>query len=231
MSLPKHIAIIMDGNRRWAKKRNLPDIMGHAAGVKSVDIITEECASKGIEALTLYGFSSENWTRPGKAVEALFKLIKKSLEDYFDKINKNNVKLNLIGRIDDIPEFARGTLVDGVKKTSSNTGLILTLALNYGSRQEIIDAAKGLCSEVVREKRDVSSIREEDLEEFLYTKGLPELDLVIRTSGEERLSNFLLWQAAYAELYFTPVLWPDFGKEEFEEALSEYADRQRRFGG
>ena len=231
MDLPKHIAIIMDGNRRWAKKKKLPDIMGHAAGVKSVDIITEECAKKGIEALTLYGFSSENWTRPGKAVEALFKLIKKSLEDYFDKINKNNVRLNLIGRIDDIPEFARGTLINGMEKTASNTGLILTLALNYGSRQEIVDAVKGLYGELEKEKKQASLVVEEDLERFLYTSGLPELDLIIRTSGEVRLSNFLLWQAAYAELYFTDVLWPDFGLEEFEKALSEYSERQRRFGG
>lgn len=224
--LPGHIAIIMDGNGRWAKKRNLPRIIGHQKGVETVDVITEACARLGIKALTLYTFSSENWKRPKKEVDALMSLLEKTLREKKDRIKANNMRFNVIGRISDLPEHLKDTIEEVKKETSGNSGMILTLALSYGGRQEILDAAKA----AYEEKKSGSTLEEADFEKFLYTRGLPGLDLVIRTSGEMRLSNFLLWQAAYAELYVTDVLWPDFDGMELEKALEEYKKRERKFG-
>lgn len=231
MSVPDHIAIIMDGNRRWARAKNKPDIMGHRAGVKSVDSITEACAEKGVKVLTLYGFSTENWNRGEEAVGNLFGLLEESLKQYIKKINSNNVRLNVIGEIDELPESLRKNLLWGMDVTSENTGLVLNLALNYGGRSEIVEAVKEICHEVLDGSRDIDSIDEDLISGYLYTKDIPDPDLMIRTSGEMRISNFLLWQLAYAEFYVTETYWPDFGYEELEKALEEYARRTRRFGG
>ncbi|MFH1665290.1 MAG: isoprenyl transferase [Candidatus Omnitrophota bacterium] len=231
MQLPRHIAIIMDGNGRWARQRNLPTIMGHRAGVKSADVITTVCARLGIKALTLYTFSTENWTRPEKEVDALMNLLGKSLNDNIGKMGRNNIRFNVIGRIEGLSPSLQEKIWNAKEVTSANAGMILTLALNYGGRQEIIDAAKALFSRVPASGEDITSFIEKNFEKFLYTNGLPDLDLVIRTSGEMRISNFLLWQAAYAEFYITDALWPDFGEAEFMKALEEYSRRERRFGG
>ena len=231
MHIPSHIGIIMDGNRRWAEQKGLPHIMGHAEGVKSVDIITEECARRGVKVLTLYGFSSENWSRPQAAVADLFGLIKTSLENYLNKISKNNIRFKTIGRIEGLPASLRGVLEKAACDTKNNTGMVLTAALNYGGRQEILDAVNASLKERGAAEGVPAAVTEQDLERHLYTAGLPEPDLIIRTSGEIRVSNFLLWQSAYAELYFTETLWPDFRGPELESALEEYNRRQRRFGG
>ena len=217
----------MDGNGRWAAARNVPRIMGHRSGVKTVDVITEACARKGIKALTMYTFSSENWKRPEKEVNALMSLIEKTLKSNEGKMQDNNIRFNVVGRVEGLPEGLKKVIRDLKDKTEANDGMILSLALNYGGRQEILDAAKAASKAY---NNDVSEINEEDFERFLYTKDLPELDLIIRTSGEMRLSNFLLWQAAYAEFYVTETLWPDFSVEELEKALDEYGKRERRFG-
>jgi len=231
MHIPSHIGIIMDGNRRWAERKGLPHIMGHAEGVKSVDVITEECARKGVKVLTLYGFSSENWSRPQAAVADLFGLIKTSLENYLNKIGNNNIRFKTIGRIEGLPASLRGVLEKAACDTQNNTGMVLTAALNYGGRMEILDAVNAFLKARGDSSAANAAVSEQDLEEKLYTAGLPEPDLIIRTSGEIRLSNFLLWQSAYAELYFTETLWPDFRGPELESALEEYTRRQRRFGG
>jgi len=225
MKIPQHIAIIMDGNRRWAKKNGLPDIMGHRAGVKTVDRIVEECTKLGVKALTLYAFSSENWNRPKPAVDALMMLFQKSMGKYEKKAKENNIRMNFIGRTDKLS----ASLVEEMKNleegTAENTGLILTLAINYGARQEIVDAVNELCSEGA-----VAKIDEESFEKHLYTASLPKLDLMVRTSGEMRISNFLLWQVAYSEIYVTDTLWPDFTEDELKMALEEYTSRERRYG-
>jgi undecaprenyl diphosphate synthase len=227
--IPQHIAVIMDGNGRWARKRNLPRIMGHYAGVKTADQTIESCARLGIKVLTLYTFSTENWKRPAEEVSALMELLEKNLGEKAPKLKDNNVRFNVIGRLD---KFSPG-LKDSIKKiiddTSANTGLTLNLALNYGARQEILDAAKAF-SAACAGGLDASKCTEDDFEGFLYTKDLPGVDLVIRTSGEMRVSNFLLWQIAYAELYVTDTLWPDFNEAELKKALEEYDRRERRFG-
>lgn len=228
--VPRHIAIIMDGNGRWAKKRNLPRSAGHRAGVKTVDVITEECASRGIEALTLYAFSSENWKRPKLEVEALMGILEKALKKNAEKIKKNNIRFNVIGDTNAFRPGLKKQITTLMKATLDNSGLILTLALNYGARQEIVNAARLVCKKFYEEKRDISSLKEEDLKEFLYTASIPDPDLIIRTSGELRLSNFLLWQAAYSEFYFTDTLWPDFDPHALKTALKEYEERKRRFG-
>jgi undecaprenyl diphosphate synthase len=224
MGLPQHIAIIMDGNGRWAKKKGLSKIMGHRSGAKTADAITEACVRLGIKALTLYTFSSENWKRPKKEVEALMGLIERTLGQNNEKIVKNNIRFNVIGRLEELSPSLRGLIKDMMDGSASNTGMILTLALNYGGRQEILDAVKKAYVE------DVASWEEKDFEKFLYTKDIPDPDLIIRTSGEMRLSNFLLWQSAYSEIYVTETLWPDFNASELEKALEEYEKRERRFG-
>ncbi len=226
MALPQHVAIIMDGNGRWARQRNLPKIMGHRSGASTVDVIIEACARLGIKALTLYAFSTENWKRPKEEVDALMRLLEDMLRTKTGKIMENNVKFKVIGRIDEVSPGLKEMIKTVEDKSSANTGITLTLAINYGGRQEILDAARKVCAS----GEDIFSLGEEDFGKYLYTGGLPDPDLIIRTSGEMRLSNFLLWQAAYSELYVTDTLWPDFGKEELEKAIDEYEKRERRFG-
>jgi len=231
MKVPGHIAIIMDGNGRWAKTRNLPRIVGHSNGIKTVDFVTEECARLGVKALTLYTFSSENWKRPKEEVTALMGMLKSSLIKYGQKLCGNNIKFNTIGKLHDLPCDLLEAISELKEKTRMNSGMVLTLALNYGGRQEILEAVKAVCREFGKSQKNIESLGEDDFGRFLFTEGLPQLDLVIRTSGEKRLSNFLLWQSAYSEFYFTDVLWPDFRAEELRKALDEYAKRARRFGG
>jgi undecaprenyl diphosphate synthase len=220
----------MDGNGRWARRRHLPHAFGHRRGAKSVDIITQYCARLGIEALTLYSFSTENWKRPPEEINALMDLLCKYLQSKYKKLQDNDIRLNAIGRLEALPMAVRSVLFDVMKKTAANKKMVLTLALNYGGRQEITDAARALAADA-RDRR----IAPEDIDEalfagYLYTRGLPEIDLLIRTSGEFRLSNFLLWQLSYAEIVITKTLWPDFGKKDLDDALGQYCKRDRRFG-
>jgi len=230
-NIPNHIAIIMDGNGRWAKKRHLPQIFGHRAGAKSVDIITEECARIGVKALTLYSFSTENWKRSEEEVSGLMNLLHSYLEKKFNKLQKNGIKLNAIGRLSGLPSAVKDRLFDVMDRTSKNERMTLTLALNYGGRQEIVDACKALVKKAQKNNLDVNSIDENTFSKFLYTKGLPEVDLLVRTSGELRISNFLLWQISYSEIVATKTLWPDFRKEDLKSCIEEYQKRERRFGG
>jgi len=218
----------MDGNGRWATKRKLPKIMGHRKGVETVDLITEVCAKKGIKALTLYTFSTENWKRSEEEVNALMSLLKQTIKSKGEKLKESNVKFNVIGRIEELSDDLRKAIEEVIEDTSKNTGMILTLALNYGGRQEIVDAVKKICSD---KDFNFAGFNVKEFEKYLYTYDLPSLDLVIRTSGEKRTSNFLLWQSAYAEFYFTDKFWPDFDEEEIEKAFNDYQIRQRRFGG
>jgi undecaprenyl diphosphate synthase len=222
--IPRHIAIIMDGNGRWAGQRNLPRVAGHKAGVPSVRTAVETCARLGVEVLTLYAFSVENWKRPKAEVETLWQLLRVYLRLELGTLMRNNVRLGAIGRIDALPEIAQRELARAMEKTASNTGLHLSLAINYGGRAEIVDALKKL-------RDSGAEITEESVGECLYTSGQPDPDLLIRTSGEMRVSNFLLWQIAYAELYVTDVLWPDFSRAELLRAILDYQKRDRRYGG
>ena len=223
--LPKHIAIVMDGNGRWAKKRGLPRIMGHRAGAKTVRLIVEVCAKLGIKALTLYAFSTENWGRPAGEVSGLMKLFEKYLVSELENMKDKNIHLRMIGEISRLPHATREKLKKVILQTEKNTGLILNLAVNYGSRQEIVRAVN------LALENKPSKIEESDISGNLYTAGMPDPDLVIRTSGEKRISNFLLWQIAYSEFYFTEVLWPDFKAEDLHEAIIDFQKRDRRFGG
>ena len=230
--LPAHIAIIMDGNGRWAKQRNIPRIMGHRAGVNSVRTVVETCAQLGLEALTLYAFSVENWKRPRTEVESLWRLLRFYLRRELENLMRNNVRLTAIGRLDALPAPARKELDAVIAKTSSNRGLRLNLAINYGGRTELVDAMNSLLENArLRGKLDQLEVTEQALGDHLYTAGLKDPDLLIRTSGEMRVSNFLLWQIAYSELYVTETLWPDFSRTDLLEALYEYQNRERRFGG
>jgi undecaprenyl diphosphate synthase len=223
--VPRHVAIIMDGNGRWAAGRGLPRIAGHKAGVDAVRLIVRAARELGIEALTLYSFSTENWLRPAEEVGELMKLLSWALNKETLDLDKNDVRLGAIGRLEGLPKAVQAELAKAIERLKDNTGLRLTLALNYGGRQEIVDAVnKALAS-------GADSVDEASIGRSLYTAGLPDLDLMIRTSGEMRISNFLLWQAAYAELYVTPVLWPDFRKEHLAAAIEDYKGRDRRFGG
>jgi undecaprenyl diphosphate synthase len=226
--LPAHIAIIMDGNGRWAKKRRLPRVAGHKAGVNSVRSTVETCAQLGLRALTLYAFSAENWKRPRLEVETLWGLLKVYLLSELPLMMRNRIRFTAMGRLDALPGSVRYELEDTIRKTSNNTGLQLNLAINYSGRAEIVDAVRALVEEA---RHGEIAIDEEALSARLYTAGMPEPDLLIRTSGEMRLSNFLLWQVAYAELYVTETLWPDFTRTELLEALLDYQKRDRRFGG
>ena len=222
--IPKHIAVIMDGNGRWAGQRNLPRAAGHKAGVPSVRTAVETCARLGVEVLTLYAFSVENWKRPKAEVETLWQLLRLYLRLELGTLMENNVRLGAIGRLDALPEVAQRALQRAIDKTSKNTGLHLSLAINYGGRAELVDALKKL-------RDSGAEITEETVSDALYTSGQPDPDLLIRTSGEMRVSNFLLWQIAYAELYVTDVLWPDFSRTELLRAILDYQRRDRRFGG
>jgi undecaprenyl diphosphate synthase len=229
--IPRHVAIIMDGNGRWARRRGLPKIAGHRAGAGSVDEITRAAAEAGVGVLTLYAFSTENWKRPKEEVGALFKLLEHYLVKEIARLKKNNIRLSVIGDLKALPQSTREKLAEAIESTKDNTGMVLNIALNYGSRSEIAAAARAIARDV---KNGV--IRDADIDEglfsrYLYTRGLPDPDLLIRTSGESRISNFLLWQASYAELYITNKLWPDFRKGDFKKAIREYQRRERRFGG
>jgi len=229
--LPQHIAIIMDGNGRWAKNRGLPRVEGHRNAVKSVHEVVKGCGEIGVDILTLYAFSTENWKRPSIEVRALMRLLQEQLRKQTRELNENNVQLRVIGQIDRLPKTVKQELKDSIELTQKNTGLILNLALNYGGRQEIVQAAKRIALSVKNEKLEIDEIDEEKFKSFLYTSGLPDPDLLIRTSGEMRISNFLLWQSAYSEFYITPVLWPDFSRRALFIAIVEYQKRNRRFGG
>ena len=224
--LPRHIAIIMDGNGRWAKSRGLPRTEGHRAGAKAVKAIVSECRRLGIEFLTLYAFSSENWNRPKLEIAALFKLLLEFLNSETAELLEKGVKLNVLGDIDGLPAPQRAALKKSAALTSRCDGMTLSLALNYGSRAEIVQAAKKIAALGLK----AEDINETSFKKYLYTADIPDPDLLIRASGEERLSNFLLYQCAYSELYFTTTLWPDFDANELAKALRAYSSRERRFG-
>ncbi|AXG69543.1 ditrans,polycis-undecaprenyl-diphosphate synthase ((2E,6E)-farnesyl-diphosphate specific) [Kordia sp. SMS9] len=228
--LPRHLAIIMDGNGRWAKQKGKLRVFGHENGTKSVREIVEASAELGIKNLTLYAFSTENWNRPKLEVDALMRLLVSSLKKELKVLQKNNIKLQAIGCLDTLPKKANRELFEVIEKTKNNTHMTLTLALSYGSREELKNAVKEICQKVKNNIISLESIDESIINQHLYTHDLPDVDLLIRTSGEHRISNFLLWQIAYAELYFTNILWPDFSKEDLYEALINYQNRERRFG-
>ena len=228
--LPTHLAIIMDGNGRWAKQRGKLRIFGHENGVKAVRETVENCARIGIEYLTLYAFSTENWKRPKMEVDTLMNLLVSSLKKELKTLSKNNIRLNAIGRIDSLPSKAYEELMEVIEKTSENTEMVLTLALSYGAREEIRHAVQEISFKVKNNIISPADIDDDVINGHLYTHDLPDVDLLVRTSGEHRISNFLLWQIAYAELYFTDVLWPDFRVEHLAEALKNYQNRERRFG-
>jgi undecaprenyl diphosphate synthase len=229
-TIPRHIAIIMDGNGRWAKERGLPRTEGHRRGSESVRKVVEACGELGVEFLTLYAFSSENWKRPKREVEALMRLLQQFLKSKTPEMMKQNVRLQAIGRLHDLPSECQAELHRSITKTAENTGLTLILALSYGGREEIIDGVKSLLESVERGHLDKAMIDGEVFSKHLYTRYYPDPDLLIRTSGELRLSNFLLWQLSYTEFYVTEKLWPDFGREELIQALIDYGRRHRRFG-
>ena len=229
-NIPRHVAIIMDGNGRWARQRGLPRIAGHRAGAKSVREIVRVASKLGIEYLTLYAFSSENWSRPKVEVAALMRLLEFYLQKELAELDKDNVRLAAIGRLHELPAGARQQLDKAIAALRDNEGLTLVLALSYGGRAEIVDAVRGIAREIKTGQIDVADVDEKRISDHLYTAGIPDPDLLIRTSGELRLSNFLLWQISYAEIYVTETQWPDFRKAEFLKAMEDYSKRQRRFG-
>lgn len=229
-TLPKHLAIIMDGNGRWAKQKGLLRTIGHEKGTKSVRVVVESCAKLGIENLTLYAFSTENWNRPKIEVETLMKLLISSLTKELKTLMDNNIRLNAIGNLTNLPTKVQNELNEVIVKTASNSRMTLTLALSYGAREELIQAVKKISDKVKNNIISINTIDEEIINQHLYTANLPDVDLVIRTSGEHRISNFLLWQIAYAEFYFTNVLWPDFSEDHLYDAIISYQNRERRFG-
>jgi len=228
--LPHHIAIIMDGNGRWAKKKFLNRISGHLKGVDSVREVTTACRELGIKVLTLYAFSIENWKRPSDEVNALMGLLNEYLQKECEEMVQNNIRLNAIGRIEDLPLDVQTTLQETMEKTKHCDGMILNLALSYGGRSEILHAVQGILSYLQKGKIKPEEITVQRFPEYLWTHGLPDPDLLIRTSGEYRISNFLLWQIAYTELYVTETLWPDFDRKELLKAIADYQSRERRFG-
>jgi len=228
--LPHHIAIIMDGNGRWAKKKNLSRISGHLKGVDSVREVVTACREMGIKVLTLYAFSMENWQRPKEEVTALMGLLKEYLLKERDEMVKNNIRLSAIGRLEDLSPDVRATLDEAIKETKKCDGMILNLALSYGGRSEILHAVHGILSDLKRGRIKEEEIDLSSFPQYLWTRGLPDPDLLIRTSGESRISNFLLYQIAYTELYLTETLWPDFNREELQKAIVDYQSRERRFG-
>lgn len=230
--IPAHIAIIMDGNGRWAHQRNYPRIMGHKAGVDPVRVVVETCAQMRLEALTLYAFSVENWKRPRHEVEGLWRLLRFYLRRELPSLMRNDIQLSAIGRLESLPSPVQQEIQSVMDKTALNRGMRLNLAINYGGRTELVDAINAMLDNArVEGNLDSLEITEEGIANHLYTAGLKDPDLLIRTSGEMRISNFLLWQIAYAELYVTPTLWPDFTRTELLEAISDYQNRDRRFGG
>ena len=228
--VPKHIAIIMDGNGRWARGKTLPRIAGHREGVNSVREITRVCGEIGVQYLTLYTFSIENWKRPAAEVSALMTLLLRTINKEVKGLHKNNVKFDIIGDLEKLPVSTKNSLQKGADLTAKNTGLNLSLALNYGSRQEIIEAVQKIVIKVKNGSLNSDEINENIFSDYLYTKGIPDPDLMIRTSGESRLSNFLLWQSAYTEIYMTDTFWPEFREKELMKAVKDYQSRERRFG-
>jgi len=231
VNVPKHIAIIMDGNGRWAKERGLPRIAGHEQGAESVRAVTEACVELGVQYLTVYAFSTENWKRPEAEITALWALLEHFIAQETPTLMKNGVRLQAIGRLHELPQSCQTALQEAVNLTGRNPATTLILALNYSGRTEIIDTVRHLCREAVAGRVSHDTITEEIFSQHLYTRDYPDPDLLIRTSGELRLSNFLLWQLSYTEIYVTQKMWPDFGKEDLRDAIGEYNKRQRRFGG
>jgi undecaprenyl diphosphate synthase len=231
LNIPKHVAIIMDGNGRWAKKKRMPRNYGHTQGSKNVEKICEEAYKMGIEYLTVYAFSTENWVRPQEEVEALMKLLATYLDTSIKTSTKNNMRVRIIGDTSKLPEDLRRSITALEEASKNNTGLKFQVAINYGGRDELLRAAKALAMDIKANKTEIDHIDEATFEQYLDTKGIPNPDLLIRTSGEQRLSNFLLWQLAYTEFYFPDVLWPDFNKKELIKAVEYYSNRTRKFGG
>jgi undecaprenyl diphosphate synthase len=228
--LPRHVAIIMDGNGRWAKKLGKPRIFGHKAGADSVKAIIDTCARLEIGAVTLYAFSTENWKRPKAEVSGLMSMLKRVLRRELDEVSAHNIRFQAIGNIAGLAPDVQAELAFATEKTAANTGMVMCVALNYGGRSEITDAARKAAAQIIEAGGSVDELNESDIERNLYTHGLPEVDLMIRTSGEMRISNFLLWQLAYSEIYVTPTLFPDFRRPEIFQAIIEYQKRDRRFG-
>lgn len=228
--MPRHVAIIMDGNGRWAESKHMPRSYGHMEGIKRVDEIVSAARRLGIKYLTLFAFSSENWSRPKKEVQLLMSALTHNLKKKINELDKAKIRFQVLGREENVPEKLLESLKEAERRTQNNTEMTLSLAFNYGARQEIVDAVKAICRKVVEKKIKLSEIDESDIADALYTKGMPDPDLLIRTSGEQRISNFLLWQLSYSELYFTPKYWPDFHQEEFEKAVDNYQKRERRYG-
>ena len=230
-SIPEHIAIIMDGNGRWAKKRFLPRSFGHRAGVETIREIVKECNNLGVKYLTLYAFSTENWKRPKEEVNGLMKLLVEYLKNEVNELHKNNVRIKTIGDIEKLPEFAILELKNAMEKTKNNSGVTMSLALNYGSRSDIKGAIIKILDDCKENNINIDDIDEDFLRRYLSTNFLPDPDLIIRPSGELRLSNFLMWEAAYSEFWFSDINWPDFKKEDLHKAIYDYQNRDRRFGG
>lgn len=231
MKIPTHIAIIMDGNGRWARERGLPRIKGHEAGTESVRAVTEECVALGVKFLTVYAFSTENWRRPPEEISALFLLLELFIEQEMPTLMRNNVRLETIGRLHELPASSQHALAEAKTKTAGNTAMTLILALNYSSRTELKDAARAIATEVAAGTLDPEAVDQAAIAARLYTAPYPDPDLLIRTSGELRLSNFLLWQLSYTEIYVAQKLWPDFRKEDLRDAVEDFSKRERRFGG
>jgi undecaprenyl diphosphate synthase len=230
MKIPKHIAIIMDGNGRWAKKRGLPRIKGHEEGVEAADRVVNECLKIGVKYLTLFAFSTENWNRPAEEVEFIFRLVEEFFKKKIDSMVSKGVRIKIIGRKDNLPEWLLKTFENTEKKTSNGKNLTVNVALNYGGRYDILQAAKKMAFLYKENKIDLDNFSESDFSKLLLTEDQPDPDLLIRTSGEYRISNYLMWQLAYSELYFTKTLWPDFDGEELKLALEDFSKRDRRFG-
>ena len=230
-NMPRHIAIIMDGNGRWAKQRKLPRTMGHKAGVETIRRIIKETHILGIKYLTLYAFSTENWKRPKDEVSALMKLLVENLRSELQELHENGVVIKILGDINMLPKDAQIEVEEAIELTKNNTGVVLNIAFNYGSRDEIIRAVKLVSNDVKSGKLNIEDIDEKALEKYLYTNGAPDPDLIIRPSGEQRISNFLLWQCAYSEFWYSNVCWPDFKEEHLHEAIYDYQHRDRRYGG
>jgi len=230
-NLPTHVAIIMDGNGRWAKKRRMNRIRGHQKGIDAVRNVVRTSREIGIPWLTLYAFSEENWKRPQKEVSALMNLLKQFLIDELEEMQENGIRLQAIGRTQKLPKDVRKALFDTIEKTANNRDMVLTLALSYGGRQEIMDSVQKIAVKIEKGEMTANEVNERLITDSLYTSGMPDPDLLIRTSGEYRISNFLLWQIAYTEIYITQTLWPDFDKEEYLAAIKDFQTRERRFGG
>lgn len=229
--VPQHVAVIMDGNGRWAAARRKPRVAGHRAGVESVRAIVDTGARLGLKALTLYAFSTENWKRPPLEVAALMRMLRRYLRLEIEELDRQNIRFQAIGRIDGLPEPVKRDLAWASERTGANSGMVLSVALNYGGRAEIVDAARAAAREIIENGESIESLNEEKIAANLYTGGLPELDLLVRTSGEMRVSNFLLWQVAYSEIFVTQTLFPDFRRPDLLEAVVDFQRRDRRFGG